>query len=270
MNPVTADRMRLYRSIKSFQKSYVGVNDVDKKRLVKFSQNLYEMIKDDKRKDYIGLSLDGNVSFATKQQYKYDAVRRSKTTLARYIRRNLRIKNGEVTDVELSRVTDMISAYLININDVKIISGKDITKAYADGFGNPYLFSCMTGKRRSNRIKFYEINPGNIRMAIVPGKARALLWTTDTGKTVLDRIYNNSHLGYSQLCAWAKKNNIFTFGQHKAYLKIIPDKESVKITCRKNGQNALPYLDSLERYYHPIISRILKEEHVVLVPFTYL
>lgn len=78
--------------------------------------------------------------------------------------------------------------------DFLIVSGPRILETYLHGHG---IGSCMSGEPRQAFLTMYSANPDRIQMLLYAnekaenGVARALLWTTDQGPRVLDRIYPN-------------------------------------------------------------------------------
>lgn len=139
---------------------------------------------------------------------------RNKIKIGRFVRAILKSNNIEFTDKEIE---DFVNKYkseieIMNNQFLKfdIVSGNLIAKFYnLDNYfsstkgtlGN----SCMAGKP-DDYFDIYVANPERVRMVIMyddngeikDGKyksdkivARALLWNTDQGEVVMDRIYTN-------------------------------------------------------------------------------
>jgi len=117
---------------------------------------------------------------------------------------------------------------------IKLLSGKDIVKFYA----TTKITSCMTGKKKSARIKFYADNPDKVQLvSFGKNKARALLWTCDSGKRILDDVYclhDDECDLKKEIESWKSKNGIKSISENN-------DRISVKKFVK-----TMPYLDSFE------------------------
>jgi hypothetical protein len=125
---------------------------------------------------------------------------------------------------------------------ITIVSGDDVRKAYAVGFGS---HSCMTGDNGS-RVELYRLNPKQVQlMKFECGdwKARALLWNCDDGSRVLDRVYGRfTTTVTSAIKKWRKTNDIVCqskCGDVTVTLPTMPDDMSV------------PYMDTM--YYGELV-----------------
>ena len=141
---------------------------------------------------YAGFSLEDatKVAYCPKPMDKFDVHHRMRTKLGRYIRR--RFPTLEVSDAVLNNFTNLVVSCNPKADEnIKVISGNAIVKAYQNEVGG---HSCMTGYNNDETpVIIYEENDC-VRMLIYEDSetvARALLWTTDDGTTVLDRIYPN-------------------------------------------------------------------------------
>lgn len=139
-----------------------------------------------------------------------------------------------------------------------IISGADITESYRTAWG---AHTCMTDDAAVH-TKFLELNKKNVamlRLNIRGTKARALLWTTDVGTRVLDRIYPNSGWHLEVIYEWAKTLGIVarsgnSLSSSKDTIELC-DGNSYTVTV-KNASNHWSYMDTF------IYGRCLEEEHL--------
>lgn len=150
-------------------------------------------ITSNKHRDWLAQSHDDErlVSYARSRGVRFLPERRTKTTLARYIRRKWPDK-GWINDADLDCFCNKAMSLLLTDTSLfRMISGSKITKAYRDEIGG---HSCMTGGD-CDKVAIYEENPDKVQMLVFDDghmTARALVWETDQGKTVMDRIYPNS------------------------------------------------------------------------------
>ena len=142
---------------------------------------------------YLALSMDQpkRVAYASKPGYTLDVARRTHTTLQRYLIRQLKVIEGDITEATVARYATLFWSYLgESPEQFTIVRGAAVTKRYEEEFGDS---SCMCGRR--DVVQLYELNTMVVGMLCydgVHGQARALLWTCDSGETVVDRIYPNS------------------------------------------------------------------------------
>ncbi|MCX7001874.1 MAG: hypothetical protein NTV22_01210 [bacterium] len=198
-----------------------------------------------------------------------DTVKRIRTTLGKYIRRQCGIGKDDLRD----NLLNALCGYVFRIVEFAdsmppefiILTGQAISDFYRVG-----PTSCMSGNS-AKYTHFYAINPDKValvterRMLPVPtndGKcemelrARALLWTSDKGARMLDRVYisiGDSHhnegcceekLGNGSVCicdtiinrfrTWALKNKIINRGS-------LCDRFDVTM----NVADYVPYMDTL-------------------------
>ena len=149
----------------------------------------------------------GKVSYASKLAYKYDNEHRTRTTLGRYLRKQLGMDCAEFSDAHVESLTHGVFEYLAKPvpSSITILDGKAIMQAYADEVG---CHTCMTGEN-ANQTVLYAVNPDKVKLAAYNDskeEARALLWTTDEGITFLDRVYPCTGYNTSALHNWAQDN----------------------------------------------------------------
>jgi hypothetical protein len=196
MNNLIKDRVKLIRSM---QKAAEGNGNSDS-----FLKAI-ETVRKDENGHFLSCSqeMPGQVSYSEKPECRLDNGRRVRTTLGRYFRRQLRISHDEIEDKTLLEITREISARLSEgSKSVRIISGSKIVDAYSKSYGGA---SCMTGEN-SDKTQLYADNPKIVSMVVYGnGEARALLWRTEQGATVMDRIYPNDGPHVNALWNWAEK-----------------------------------------------------------------
>jgi len=202
-----------------------------------------------KRKDlFVGQStLDQQkISYATKTHHKYLTKYRTTTTFGRYIRRKHYDLARYISDRLLESFTSEVMTKIINLKDIMtILSGHEITKAYYDMVGG---HTCMT-EHKAKFVRIYAENPEKVQLLVLNNcKARALLWTTDNGVKLIDRIYPNGGQHINLYQKWAKENNAFVREHHsipnKKEIFFIDNTEKHMITLRSPSHNIYPYMDT--------------------------
>lgn len=242
MNKLLTDRVKLIRALQSCTKGncrllcgdYYGVrNAVDR---IRADHSSFLSLSQDK---------DGRVSYSTKPGKKLDGKGRVRTSLGRYFRRQLKMGCSTISDRGLAWIQAQVFATTADISgSITVVRGKDIQRAYDDRFGGG---TCMTGEY-SKYTKLYADNPDVVAMIKYENtmQARALLWTTDDGVTVLDRIYPDdcgAHIVAIRL--WAEKRGYIVRGCNslpKGNSIPLSDESRRQVTLRDNG--VYPFLDT--------------------------
>jgi len=200
LNEITKNRLKLYGILKQYKKTAL-----DHEAAV--VGDIIEQIKKDDNKHFLSFEPNGTVTYASSAALKYEKDKRVKTTIGRYVRRQMNVPATKLGDTSLSRFSDFVNQKIMEADadkDINILSGKDIQDFYLEAHKN--CSSCMTGAYHSNRIKFYADNPDKIKLVTTRDKrGRALLWVTDTGEKVLDRIYG---AGINTIIAWANRHKV--------------------------------------------------------------
>lgn len=195
-NEILSNRLKLHRLLKNYYKRS------NKETIL----NIAEKIKEDKNKHFLSFDTKGNITYAKNYDKRYNDNNRVKTSIGRYIRRQLGVTVKELSDTEMSNFSDFVSQQIKTngINDkVTILSGKALKDAYAGFSGG--VGSCMTGKHRSNYINLYADNPDKVKLIVTKDKrGRALLFVDDNGNKVLSRCYGR----YNDIMTWCKVNKI--------------------------------------------------------------
>jgi hypothetical protein len=203
-------------------------------------------IVQNENKHYLAASVDvaGEVSYASKPERKYDYTRRLRTTIGRYIRRNIPI---HVTDYELDVFCrDVVTKMCPIAEYFTIIKGDDIEQAYGDEVGG---HSCMTGDD-CDKVRLYTQNPDVVQMVVFNDRkmtGRALLWTDDEGRQLLDRIYPNDGYHISMFYKYAEING-WTVRKHNGAPcsgQPFVDDLTHTVYVRPPNNELWPYMDSL-------------------------
>jgi len=194
----------------------------------------------------VGFSVEreGRIAYASKPEHLYDITKRQRSSLQRYIRRQLKFGTSRIKDHEL----DLLCRQVVKVcydGQFTLLKGVAIADAYERHAG---CDSCMTGDR--TLVEMYAIN-SNIELALYQfngREARALLWTCDDGMKVLDRIYPNDGGHIEIMKAWAAEN-----GWIYRVSNSLPEDDTIELSDRslryitvKPTQN-IPYLDT---FYH--------------------
>lgn len=224
---------------------------------------MIEVIEADAESHFLSYSQEANhsVSFATPPQHMFDNARRTRTTLGRYVRRYLNVKEEELSSAGLVLLADRIFGVLAaedsDTDGFTTIHGDAILQAYKDELGGS---SCMTGKdpdSEYNLIGLYAVNPDSVGLLLyrgpglpahAHGAARALLWTCRCGTRILDRIYPNSGTHVQTMRMWAKRQGIVN-RNHESVPDDdeqvgLSDGESYSITLDLPSYLKIPYLDT--------------------------
>ena len=191
------------------------------------------------------------VSYARQEGMKFLPERRTRTTLGRYIRRNF--PDCKVADDFLEQFTSKVMSKLTSADKrFSIVSGDDITRAYRDEIGGR---SCMTGDD-SDKVEIYAINPDVVRMLVYDDgdslTGRCLIWKTNQGHTVADRIYPNSGRNIDEFKEYIKKhgwhmreNQSYPCGQ--GFIGLDRD-EDLTVTLKVPDPPIYPYMDTFRMY----------------------
>lgn len=210
---------------------------------------LNDIIRNDEDK-YLSIHsyLDFQISYSRERQDRFIPHRRVITTLQKYLQ-SYNLITG-ILCATLDWWASKIWLHLcdeVDISDnIKLLTATNITNHYKDCHNVAY--SCMTGPAAA-KVSIYAINPEKVSL-VVMGSLRALLWTTDDGKKVLDRIYPVGHWLVPILENWATKRGFITRSTKKGGYKSIVelnDNSIRSVTLRKffhNGKAVYPYADT--------------------------
>ncbi|OVE73921.1 hypothetical protein BVX94_02280 [bacterium B17] len=236
MNKLLTDRVALIRSL------HEAGNILEEPESTRFKE-IITRIRDD-HEQFLSYSQEqpDKVSFALKPEHKLDNDRRTRTTLGRYLRRQLEVEYEDISDKSMYALTRAVFASLIDTDKaVSVISGDEIVEAYRGSVGGA---SCMTGEN-CDKIQIYSDNPDVVSMAVYGDEeARALLWRTCEGAMVLDRIYPNDGKHVDVMHNWAIQND-YTYRVSNSLPSghvQLSDGKSYTVKLRHN--DVFPYMDT--------------------------
>jgi len=242
MNIILKKRIKLIRAMLDAKSNFVSYNT---KLII---SSLIDKIRNDEGGFFLSLSLDdpNKVSYVKKENDKYNDKIRVKTTLQRFVRRQLDVQPLDISDAVLDRFATLTMLFLDDSLDdkVKIYTGIKIAEFYT----GTNIKSCMTGGCNSYKTSLYEANPDKVGLAIFNNEVRALIWRCDDGNVVLDRAYPSGHWGISFIRAWAKKkgflirNNADSVSDGKT--NGISDGKNHIVTLKHEG--IFPYMDTFK------------------------
>lgn len=166
------------------------------------SLDILNKIKEDYNDYYVAWTpnYDG-ITYAKSKADKFLEKKRIKTSLGRFIRRQFSIDSKYCSDHFISRLGDFLlsTVPIVDASRIKILYGDDVTKHFAETDSK----SCMTGINKNELTFLYAKNPDKISLAVLDNTIRALLWKTDDGNTVFDRIYPSAHKSILPFRKWA-------------------------------------------------------------------
>jgi len=193
----------------------------------------------------VGFSIDmaGSVEYSFDETDLYNVANRKRTSLQRYVRRQLGFKVEDIKDHELDLLCRQITKHRHD-GMFKIVRGDGVQKAYERGLGGS---TCMTYEN-SKYTSMYKLNPDKVGMVVYESPkitARALLWTCDDGVTVMDRIYPNDGGHVEIMQEWAASNGyVFRVGNSLpcgSYV-LLSDGENHVVTLKYKAY--IPYMDT--------------------------
>ena len=236
METLLSNRSRLISAL-----DMASVKIIDYHYQTEVDIKIVNLIKDNSLEDYLSASSDPEYIEYSKD--KDPSSHRISSSLARYCRRQLKIRN--LPDCVLNKFCNDVKLELCSVDyinkDITLLSGKDILNFYKDLGKCHTLKSCMTGPDYY-KTELYSLNPDKVNLVNYDNKARALLWTSDNGMKILDRVYPTDGSFHSALLQkWAKE---------KGYLQNnFLDKE---LFITLNHNKVFPFLDT---FYHGKMKR---------------
>lgn len=202
--------------------------------------------------------------------YQTDEIPKSEIGVGRFVRRILDKAGEKVSDKDLEEFVNKYKS-IIQIRKeaflrFKIVSEEDIRKFYSsenyesmDGsLGN----SCMRYEKCQKYLDIYVRNPEQVKMIILVSRqdenkisGRALLWTDNLGRKIMDRIYTNNSADETLFKEYAIKNEFLykekqDSNEDTKFLlngKVADDQEIV-IKLPSYDYNYYPYMDTFKNY----------------------
>lgn len=243
MQKIIEGRTRLISALENLNNKYYYLDDFD---LIK--KDIIIPIKENRLNDYLIACEDGEkVSFCKGLD---NINKRISISLGKYIRRNLKV--DYIYEAALDWFVKDIKIKLSSIEDIEknivFYTGQEIERFYQDIDKKSKLHSCMTGED-AFKTRLYALNPDKVSLVVYNNVARALLWETDKGSKVLDRIYpDDESFNVFLLKHWANK---------KGYLDYDSASDSSKhFYISLKHDNIFPYFDTF--YFGKKTRKIIK------------
>jgi len=219
---------------------------------IKVIDKIIDAVEEDASNHYLAVSKDDGqtmISFAAKPENKYNDKKRVRTTLGKYIRKQLNVSYADLSDYNLERFCkSVMNTANGNVKYVTIYSGKEL-KEY---------FRTLNIKARNlstREILFYTANEKKVAWVVAANFARALLWNCDDGTKILDVIYPKKDVHHKQITEWARQNNVkMASDMPKSELN------KLRITMKCRYVNELPPQDTFK---YGEIDRNKKEQIVL-------
>jgi len=245
MNPILKDRIKLIRAIESAIENLASSEKVSM-NTSNWLRDIPMLIRQDYGENFLSFSCEDTrkISYAGTPAHKLDTVHRVKTTLPRFIRRRLGLGADKISDPILAHIASRVFGTIGDHDgDIQIVSGESIVDYYRESFGGS---SCMTGENRKNILKLYADNPDKVKLLIYENgiKARCLLWNTDEGETVLDRIYPNDGHHIAAIEQWAQSKGYITRCTHGLPCGDVKLSDGIEHTITLPDPGIYPYLDT--------------------------
>jgi hypothetical protein len=202
--------------------------------------------------------------------YQTDEITKSEIGVGRFVRRILDKAGEKVSDKDLEEFVNKYKS-LIQIRKeaftrFKIVSGEDIRSFYSaenyenmDGtLGN----SCMRYDKCQKFLDIYVGNSEQVKMIVLMNRkdgtsitGRALLWTDNLGRKIMDRIYTNNSADETLFKEYAIKNE-FLYKERqdsnedtKLLLNgKVADEQKAVIELPSFDYNYYPYMDTFKNY----------------------
>tara|TARA_R100000458_G_C8276085_1_gene251283 strand:- start:1365 stop:2705 length:1341 start_codon:yes stop_codon:yes gene_type:complete len=151
------------------------------------------------RSHYVSISADNpsRISYAGGIAHKFDNARRIKTTLQRYVARNYPDEREIMCERGIEMFAEKFKAYALAEFDsleskFRLVEGQELKNKFREHYGDS---SCMTGAEGSTYVAMYRDNPDVCKLLLYNGddcNARAMVFFTNEGQVVCDRVYPNS------------------------------------------------------------------------------
>jgi hypothetical protein len=175
------------------------------------------------------------------------------------------------TDIEdfVNKYKSLITQMREKFDKFKIVKGKDIRNSYlADNYLNTNGSlgnSCMRYEKCQKFLDIYVENEDKVSLIILEKEGmitgRAILWTDEKDRKVMDRIYTNNSADEQLFKDFAKANNFWYKKEQNMYEDtpfIGPNDEEEKwitVHLKAVDHNYYPYMDSM-KFYNPGTGRI--------------
>jgi len=230
-----------------------------------------ELPPNPRTESFFHIRKNGDVSYLPKGKYlkltdsnKWCPSNRITSKTGKAIRKFFHSNHLKLPDEIISDVAEAIDAQYKFSGTIQLVEGEDLRKyyhgeTYAGGSGT-LNNSCMRHDRCQSYYDVFVENPDKVKMLIAlnaSGKllGRALLWFTDAGNQVLDRIYGTP-LTINTMVAHAHANGWYT-KRHQSYdypqQWTMPNGEAFECTYRvtfPKNYDEYPYMDTFKSLFY--------------------
>ena len=188
------------------------------------------------------------LSWAVEPHFVDNDIRRKRGRVTVFLRYVVKEYGISFTPQQIERLAYLIGEMLPKRDAFafEIVNGEELYDCYQDDDGPA---SCMRGE---TYVQMYADNPDVCEMVIIKRDGeyfgRALLWHTDQGKTVLDRIYPNSGIHVELLKQYAIEQG-WDYLQNQSYDEPLVSRATYSVTIRKNSNGEYPYMDTFRYCY---------------------
>ncbi len=188
------------------------------------------------------------VSFAYRPEDTEDDDRRRFCSMAKFLKGRARQHGAKFTDEEADRIAFLVGTHFPAKEawEFEEAKGEELADAY---YESPYWGSCMSGKRYFDML---ANNPNKVSLVKILRSGewvgRALLWTTNEGTRVLDRVYP-SDTGHHVQAAWEwalKHGYDYREGQTCGDYSTQRGRDDYKVTLKVGSADEFPYLDTFK------------------------
>jgi len=180
------------------------------------------------------------------------------------------------TDIEdfVNKYKSIITQMRDKFNNFKIVKGEDIRKSYSvdnylntnGSLGN----SCMRYDKCQPFLDIYVKNEDKVSLVVLMKEdkvtGRAILWTDEKDRKVMDRIYTNNSADEQLFKDFAKANNFWYKKEQNMYedtpfVTNVDGEEERYITVylKSTDYDYYPYMDSL-KFYNPGTGKITNSD----------
>lgn len=244
---MNADRKRRYELLHAMQ---VVAEQYSERYNVSGFLHVHLTIRQD-TESFLSVSVDDprKVAYSPKGVAYDDHKQRRRTTLARYLNRQCADLVRSIPESYLNKYCQDVVAMIAEPEAfIRIVEGKEILDAYRKAYGST---SCMTGCDSQEYVNLFAEsgNKGKVRMILFDDKrrmkARALVWQTNEGDTIVDRVYPNNGWHIPVIAKYAKTQGWVMRSHHHLPDGPVPFDSGKTYTVNLVSQEGLwPYLDS--------------------------
>jgi len=205
-----------------------------------------------------------------------EAIKKSEVSVGRFVRAILKKANLEFKDSDIEDFVYKYRAEVAKLGDVfsrfKLVKGEDIRKYYShekyETDKGTLGSSCMRYNRCQEYLDIYVMNPEQCNLVVLMSDdkddsicGRAILWTDQDGKKIMDRIYTNRTQDEQLFKEFAKKNGFYykrsqNMDEDEPFVSPEGEVEhlNTKILLSVNRYNSFPYMDSFKFFYEGVNS----------------